>query len=360
MRIHLAFLPLALAAGTLVAADDTHDFRWMQFQGGITDHRTDNVGHQQPAIGFGVGTWVNKHLGLEASGLGTFVNYGYGKAKEAHAMGSLLVSPFGTRAMIRPFLRLGLGATTIGSPVSGKGSHTTRFSGTLGLGAQFLLGKQMFASLEGRLVRIDTHRSRKEGQALAGIGVRWGNAAPAPVTVYVPAPTPPAPAPVPAQVIVMPAATPAPVTVTEKQVIYVPVPAPVIERKIILEEATLHFANGKAILSREGREAVNKVARELKEIRAPYQILVSGHTSKVGKASFNLQLSKARAEAVANVLKEAGIPAQSIRSEGLSFSQPRVQEKTKADQGINRRVEIDIKTAASNVELSDKETPVVE
>ncbi|MCC6513450.1 MAG: hypothetical protein IT187_05515, partial [Geothrix sp.] len=57
---------------------------------------------------------------------------------------------------------------------------------------------------------------------------------------------------------------------------------------------------------------------------------------------------------------EAGIPAADIQSEGLSFSQPRVQERTKADQAINRRVEIDIKTRSENVEIRAKETTVVE
>jgi outer membrane protein OmpA-like peptidoglycan-associated protein len=356
VRLHLALLPLALAAGALVASDNQDDFRWMQIQGGITDHRTKNPGHMQPALGFGVGTWINGNLGLEASGLGTYVNYGYGKAKESHVTASVLINPFHTPQTIRPFLRLGVGATAIGGPVSDTGSSTTRLSGMVGLGVQLLLGDQMFASLEGRLVQIETLVSRKEGQALAGIGLRWGKK---PRIIYVEAPAPPPPPPViievpapPPQIVVVPAPAPPP------EVVYVP--APVVPRKVILDEATLHFANGKAVLSREGREAVNKVASDLKEIKAPYRVVVSGHTSKVGRASFNLQLSKDRAAAVAKVLEEAGIPAADIRSEGLSFSQPRVKEVTKADQAMNRRVEIDIKTGAENVELREKQTAIVD
>lgn len=356
MRIPLAVLALILSTGALVASDNQDDFRWMQIQGGITDHRTKNPDHQQPAIGFGVGTWLNGNLGLEASGLGTYVNYGYGKSKEAHATASMLINPFHTPQTIRPFLRLGLGLTTIGSPVSGTASHTTHLSGVVGVGVQILLGDQMFASLEGRLVQIESQVSRKEGQALVGIGLRWGKKA---RVVVVEAPAPPpvieeAPVP-PPQVVVVPAPAPPPV------VIYAPTPAPVVvPRKIVLDEATLHFANGKAILSPEGRDAVNKVASDLKGINAPYQVVVKGHTSKVGKAAFNLQLSKQRAEAVARVLVEAGIPAEDIRSEGLGFSQPRVKEVTKADQAINRRVEIEIRTKAENVVLRGKQTATVE
>ena len=154
MRFPLACLPLVLVSGSLLAADDRSDFHWIQVQGGITDHRTKNPDHQQPAIGFGVGTWVNGHLGLEGSGVLTHVNYGHGSAKEAHATASLLINPFRTPAALRPFLRLGLGSTTIGTPISGTGSATTRLSGVVGLGVQALLGDQMFCSLEGRLVQI--------------------------------------------------------------------------------------------------------------------------------------------------------------------------------------------------------------
>jgi OOP family OmpA-OmpF porin len=360
MRIPHAFLALTLASGALVASDNQDDFRWLQVQGGVTDHRTKNPDHQQPAIGFGVGTWINGNYGLEASGLYTNVNYGFGKSKEAHATASLLINPFHTPQTFRPFLRLGLGATTIGSPISGTGSHTTRLSGVVGLGVQMLLGDQLFATLEGRLVQIESQVSRKEGQALAGIGIRWGNK-PRVIVVAAPAPPPPppiiieAPAP-PPQVVVVTAPAPPPL------VIVTPAPEPVViaPRKIILDEATLHFANGKAVLSAEGRQAVKKVARDLQEIKAPYFVVVKGHTSKVGKASFNLWLSKQRAAAVANVLVEAGIPAADIRSEGLGFSEPRVKEVTKADQAINRRVELDIKTKDKNVVLRDKQTSTVE
>lgn len=356
MRLPLLFLPLALASGSLIAAGDQEDFRWMQVQGGVTDHRTKNPDHQQPAIGFGVGTWLNGHVGLEANVLFTHVNYGYGTSKESHAAASVLINPFRTPSTFRPFLRLGLGGTTMGAPISGTGSFTTRLSGTLGLGFQALLGDQMFFSLEGRLVEIQSQATRKEAQALAGVGIRWGNRKPV-VAAYVPPPAPPvileveAPPP-PPQVIVVSSPPPPPV------VVYVP--APVVPKKIILDEATLHFANGRAILSPEGRDAVKKIASELQEIKAPYQVEVTGHTSKVGTAAFNLQLSKDRAAAVAKVLVEAGIPASDIRSEGRSFSQPRVKERTKADQAMNRRVEIDIKTKSANVELREKQTAIVD
>lgn len=359
MRMHLALLALALASGTLVASDDQNDFRWIQVQGGVTDHRTKNPDHQQPAIGFGVGTWITSHWGLEASGLFTRVNYGNGTSKEAHAMASALFNPFSTPQSFRPFLRLGLGGTMIGSPLSGNGTRTTRLSGVVGMGVQVLFGDQIFGSLEGRLIQIESQLSRKEGQALVGIGLRWGKQ-PQVIIAHATAPPPPppivieAPAP-PPQIVLAPAPTPPPV------VIVTPAPAPVvIPQMIVLDEATLHFANGKTILSSEGSEAIHKIANNLKEINAPFFLVISGHTSRVGKAAFNLQLSKDRARAVAKVLTDSGIPARDIRTEGLGFSQPRVKEVTKADQAVNRRVEIDIQTKADNAIVKDKQTATVE
>ena len=100
MRMPLAFLSLTLASGALLASDYQGDFNWVQIQAGITDHRTQNSQRVQPAFGLGVGTWLNGNWGLEASVLGTYVNYGYGKAKEAHATGSVLFNPFPTPASI--------------------------------------------------------------------------------------------------------------------------------------------------------------------------------------------------------------------------------------------------------------------
>lgn len=353
MRPALALFALAMASGALLASDPQDDFHWIQVQGGITDHRTKNFDHQQPAAGFGVGDWINGHWGLEVSGLITRVNYGYGISKEAHMAGSVLINPFHTPQTLRPFLRLGVGAAMVGTPLSGTSTRTTRLSGVVGLGVQALLGDQLLFTLEGRLVQIESQISRKEGQALAGIGVRWGNRRPAPPAAPLPVPPPPLAAPEP------PPPPPPVVAAPEPPVVLAPAPE-AAPPKVILDEATLHFANDRAELSPEGEAAVVQVAAELKEIKAPYQVVATGHASKVGTAAHNLKLSRRRAHVVAKVLTTAGIPAEAIQTEGVGFTQPRVEEVTKADQAQNRRVEISIKTKADNAETRPKATPVVE
>ena len=131
MRLSPAFLILTLASGALMAADDLGEYHWVQVQGGITGHRS-AAGSNGTALGAGVGTWLNGHWGVEGSVLDTRVDYGYGTAKELQLDGSVLFNPFAPSATVRPFLRLGVGPTRIGSPISGTGAYTTRLSGVAG------------------------------------------------------------------------------------------------------------------------------------------------------------------------------------------------------------------------------------
>jgi OOP family OmpA-OmpF porin len=363
MRIFPAILSMALASGVLMAKEDQDPYRWIQFQGGVVDHRLQNPNHQQPAAGFGVGNWIDAHWGVEVSGLVNLVEYGMSsRSREGQALLSVMYNPFSNHSKLRPFARLGLGAAVVSSPISGGNAFTTRLDRVAGLGIQFAPACGMLATLEGRLASIATHTTRKEAQVLGGIGVRWGQtatcaiqpqaaapvAAVAPVAPMVPAapiePAKPVIAPAPAPAVV---AAPAPGTVTRT-------------RRIILDEATLHFGNNKAKLSKADQEAVAKVAAQLKEAKAPYCIVLSGHASKVGKASHNLRLSRKRAATVVKALADAGIPADDIYSKGLSFGHPKVQELTRADQAKNRRVEIGIKIDAETVEIRQIQTPVVD
>jgi outer membrane protein OmpA-like peptidoglycan-associated protein len=127
--------------------------------------------------------------------------------------------------------------------------------------------------------------------------------------------------------------------------------------KIVLDEAVLHFANGKTDLPPEGEEAIRKVAASLRRYQGEYSLMVTGYTSSVGPAAFNKALSKRRADAVARVLAEAGLPQAAIKTRGLGPEQPLADNKTKAGQARNRRVEIDVK-ASGPVTIQKRETAV--
>lgn len=72
------------------------------------------------------------------------------------------------------------------------------------------------------------------------------------------------------------------------------------------------------------------------------EVLIVGHTDNVGSASYNRGLSQRRAEAAASVLRNEGITAGRIRTEGMGFSEPVSTNETEAGRADNRRVEVAI------------------
>lgn len=69
-------------------------------------------------------------------------------------------------------------------------------------------------------------------------------------------------------------------------------------------------------------------------------IRIEGHTDSQGNPQTNLSLSQQRADAVKNMLRAAGIPANQIRSIGLGGEQPLASNATTQGRERNRRVEV--------------------
>jgi outer membrane protein OmpA-like peptidoglycan-associated protein len=69
-------------------------------------------------------------------------------------------------------------------------------------------------------------------------------------------------------------------------------------------------------------------------------IRIEGHTDNQGNAQTNLSLSQQRADAVKNILRAAGIPANRIQSVGLGGEQPLAPNSTAQGRERNRRVEV--------------------
>ncbi|MGB7262635.1 MAG: OmpA family protein [Albidovulum sp.] len=70
------------------------------------------------------------------------------------------------------------------------------------------------------------------------------------------------------------------------------------------------------------------------------RIEVVGHTDSDGSASYNVDLSQQRANAVAAVLRNAGVSGGRIRAYGVGEDQPVATNYTAAGKAQNRRVEI--------------------
>jgi|GEM_PF-5794424 outer membrane protein OmpA-like peptidoglycan-associated protein len=67
---------------------------------------------------------------------------------------------------------------------------------------------------------------------------------------------------------------------------------------------------------------------------------LEGHTDNIGGRNYNLRLSMARAQAVADWLVAAGIPIAQLRSQGFSFDRPVADNATDEGRARNRRVEL--------------------
>ena len=105
---------------------------------------------------------------------------------------------------------------------------------------------------------------------------------------------------------------------------------------------SIEFDNGKAEIKSEMYGDLNKVINFLYD-NIEFKLKISGHTDSKGSQAFNLQLSKDRAENIRDyIVIFAGILDSRVEWEGLGSSEPLVEEKTEADQKINRRVEFQI------------------
>jgi outer membrane protein OmpA-like peptidoglycan-associated protein len=79
---------------------------------------------------------------------------------------------------------------------------------------------------------------------------------------------------------------------------------------------SVRFASESFHVKANYRERLEATARRVMEEDVK-KVLVTGHTDRAGDAQYNLELSQRRAEAVAEVLREAGVPAERIKVKGL-------------------------------------------
>ena len=103
------------------------------------------------------------------------------------------------------------------------------------------------------------------------------------------------------------------------------------------------FPNNASAVSTQYLNDIEKVSAFLKEY-PDTTVLLEGHTSAVGKATYNKWLSKKRADAVAKQLVADGIAEDRITTVGLGEERLKNDANTKAANAENRRVEAHIKT----------------
>jgi OOP family OmpA-OmpF porin len=107
-----------------------------------------------------------------------------------------------------------------------------------------------------------------------------------------------------------------------------------------VEVPGIFFDTGKADLKPESQAAVSEVAKLLKTDLG-LKVYVVGHTDNTATLDFNIKLSKARAEAVAQALvTQHGIAANRLNGQGVGPLLPVASNDSEEGRAKNRRVEL--------------------
>lgn len=105
-------------------------------------------------------------------------------------------------------------------------------------------------------------------------------------------------------------------------------------------EWKINFNTGSAEISNSSSKEVEKIYNLLVQAENT-KLTIVGHTDNVGNADANLALSKSRAEAVVDYLKQKGIPASRFQLvDGKGQSDPVADNNTASGKASNRRVVI--------------------
>ena len=111
------------------------------------------------------------------------------------------------------------------------------------------------------------------------------------------------------------------------------------DRLIVTLPQDILFATDSFAVRTDLRRDLNAVAGNL-QAYPNSTIQIVGHTDSEGDAAYNQQLSERRANSIADILLDAGIPFARIQTFGRGESQPVASNLDPAGKAQNRRVEI--------------------
>lgn len=120
------------------------------------------------------------------------------------------------------------------------------------------------------------------------------------------------------------------------------------ERGLLVTLGDVLFEFNRADIKATGHGELRKLAEFLKK-HPDRQVLIEGHTDDIGSNVYNENLSRRRAEAVANALAALGVPSPRVTAVGYGESYPVAANTTDTNRALNRRVE---------VYISDNDQPV--
>jgi OOP family OmpA-OmpF porin len=103
----------------------------------------------------------------------------------------------------------------------------------------------------------------------------------------------------------------------------------------------IYFASGKSTILKKSARTLDSVVETLKKY-PDVRVKITGHTDSTGSRDNNVELSRARAEAVRDYLVGKGIDTGRIQTEGVGPDEPVGDNKTKGGRARNRRIEFEV------------------
>lgn len=109
----------------------------------------------------------------------------------------------------------------------------------------------------------------------------------------------------------------------------------------LMERNVINFASGSAEIEPSSRDVLDALASVALRCDR-FSIEVAGHTDNQGARELNMDLSRQRAEAVAQYLSSQGVARSRLTARGYGPDLPRRSNDTPAGQAANRRIEFNV------------------
>jgi outer membrane protein OmpA-like peptidoglycan-associated protein len=111
------------------------------------------------------------------------------------------------------------------------------------------------------------------------------------------------------------------------------------ERGMVLTLSDVLFDTNAATLKPGAAATIDRLG-DFMQKNPQTRVVIEGHTDSTGSEAYNQELSRRRAQAVADTLAARGIPQDRVQTVGRGESMPVASNDTQAGRQQNRRVEI--------------------
>lgn len=109
----------------------------------------------------------------------------------------------------------------------------------------------------------------------------------------------------------------------------------------LMERNVINFATGSAVIDPSSRRLLDSLASVALRCDR-FSIEVAGHTDNQGAREPNMELSRRRADAVADYLAAQGVARARLSARGYGPDRPRTSNATPTEQANNRRIEFHV------------------